>query len=80
MGKVEIPFQVQTYDRRSGMTEVLNYGGWMSGMQIDDDYFAPDPRTELQEFSYEEYVLRSRAGPVGPAPVLYKNLLHGEGE
>lgn len=76
-GEQKIPVQVKTFHRESAMTDVLNYAGWMVGIGIADSFFEPDPRIEIEPVGYAEYMERSRKGPVGPAPVLYKHLLHG---
>jgi outer membrane lipoprotein-sorting protein len=73
-----IPLRVETYDRASGTTGKVDYVNWLHNPAISDDFFKPDPRVRLDHFSYESYRKRLRLGPVGPAPVLYRHLLHGE--
>jgi outer membrane lipoprotein-sorting protein len=73
-----VPLRIETYDRESSTTGKIDYVNWMQNPLLDDDFFGPDPRVELERFGYEEYRKRIRRGPVGPAPVLYRHLLHGE--
>ncbi|MCG8590075.1 MAG: hypothetical protein MJE66_12360 [Proteobacteria bacterium] len=74
----ELPVRVETYSRRSGQTQKLDYVNWLSGLPLPAGFFEPDPRIELERVGYEDYVRRSRKEPVGPAPVLFGVLLHGE--
>jgi hypothetical protein len=70
---------VKTYDRETATTGKVDYVNWLHNPLVGDEFFAPDPRLKLQQFGYEEYRKRLRLGPIGPAPVLYRHLLHGEG-
>jgi hypothetical protein len=73
-----VPLRVQTYDRETGTTGKIDYVNWLHNPWLGDEFFTPDPRLKLQHFGYDEYRKRIRRGPVGPAPVLYRHLLHGE--
>ena len=48
------------------------------GEALDDAFFEPDPRVVLERLEYADYLARAPQGPVGPAPVLYRDLLHGD--
>ena len=74
-----VPLRVKTYDRETATTGKVDYVNWLHNPLVGDEFFAPDPRLKLQHFGYEEYRKRLRLGPIGPAPVLYRHLLHGEG-
>ena len=76
--KPSIPLRVQTYDRESATTGKVDYVNWLHNPLLADSFFAPSPSTRMEEFTYEEYRKRARKGPLGPAPVLYRHLLHGE--
>ena len=78
-GKPLIPLRVETYDRGSATTGTIDYVNWLQNPAIAESFFAPNPRIQIQKFSYAEYRKRIRRGPVGPAPVLYRHMLHGEG-
>lgn len=67
------------YRERSGTRSRRVYLRWVEGAW-PDSLFVPDPGVKLEEISYEEYLERSRKGPVGPAPPFYADLLHGERE
>jgi outer membrane lipoprotein-sorting protein len=75
-----IPLRIETYDRASATTGKLDYVNWLHNPSIPESFFAPDPRWQIEHFEYQAYRKRIRRGPVGPAPVLYRHLLHGEGQ
>jgi len=77
--KPPVPLSVQTYDRETATTGKVDYVNWLHNPMLADSFFAPNPRVKMERFSYEEYRKQSRRAPVGPAPVLYRHLLHGEG-
>lgn len=73
---LRIPLRVEIFDRESGSQRTTDYVNWQSDLAIPDAFFAPDPRSSLQEMDYTEYVRRSsEEGSVGPVPVLYTSLL-----
>ena len=74
-----VPLRIQTYDRESATTGTIEYVNWLHNPPLTDSFFAPNPRVRMKQLSYEEYRKKSRQAPVGPAPVLYRHLLHGEG-
>jgi len=78
-GKPTVPLRVETYDRDSATTGTIDYVNWLHNPVIADSFFAPNPRVQIEKLSYVEYRKRIRTGPVGPAPVLYRHMLHGEG-
>ena len=55
----------------------FNGFGRIADLELSDAFFEPDPRVKLERVEYADYVTRSQTGPVGPAPVLFSNLLHG---
>ncbi len=73
----QVPLKVETYDRATATNGQIDYLNWIHGPQIWDGFFAPDPRVELERISYEQYKQRAGHEPIGPAPVLYRQLLHG---
>jgi hypothetical protein len=73
-----VPLRVETYDRESATTGRVDYMNWLQGPLIDESFFMVDPRWRIEQISYKDYRKRIRKGPVGPAPVLYQHLLHGE--
>lgn len=75
-----VPLRIETYDRATAKSGKIDYVNWLQNPVIPDDFFAPDKRIRLEHMSYEAYRTRIVMGPVGPAPVLYRHLLHGEGE
>ena len=73
----QIPLRIQTYDRATATTGRVDYVNWLHGLPIWDEFFTPDPRIDLERISYEQYKQRAGRVPIGPAPVLYRQLLHG---
>ncbi len=78
--KPAIPLRIETYDRDSATTGKVDYLNWLHNPAIADSFFQPDSGWEIEELSYDEYRRRALRGPVGPAPVLYRHLLHGESD
>ncbi len=72
-----LPIQVETFDRKTGRTESVDYLNWLSDLPLPDAFFEPGPGVQLERLEYEEYRSRSRRERVGPAPPLYGHLLHG---
>ena len=72
-----LPLKLEVYNRARGLTATHSYLSWTHPPLLPDLFFEPDPRFEIEEVSYEAYVERSAAEPVGPAPVLLPALLHG---
>jgi hypothetical protein len=75
--KPMVPMRVETYDRKTAKEDIVDYVNWQLGLSISDEFFAPPPDVELEIFEYNEYVSTARQRPVGPAPPLYRQLLHG---
>ena len=76
----EVPrlvMRVETYDRDSSETESVEYVNWQYGLPIPDPFFQPGPGIRIRRMEYGKYVAAARKGPVGPAPPLYRYLLHG---
>jgi hypothetical protein len=72
-----LPLRIDQSDRSSGARVVTDYVDWLRELDLPDSFFEPDPRIQLERLEYQEYLERSAAGPVGPAPVLFSDLLHG---
>ncbi len=72
-----LPIHSQQYARSSHRRVEARYLDWAQGFQASDAFFAPDPRFELERIEYDVYLARSLRTQVGPAPVLYRDLLHG---
>jgi hypothetical protein len=73
-----LPFRVETFVRKSGAEGTLEYSGWQRGLEIDDSFFEPPSSISLESVSYDEYTHRVGKEPIGPAPVYYRDLLHGK--
>jgi hypothetical protein len=72
-----LPIRIDSTDRDSGVHIVTDYVDWLSEIELPPAFFEPDPRIQFERIEYDEYVQRSSQGPVGPAPVLFGDLLHG---
>lgn len=77
---LQLPLRLETFERRSGRSGVLDWVSWMPGLVIPDDFFKPPDKLELHRFDgYEEYIERIREGPIPPTPPLFHHLLHQRG-
>jgi hypothetical protein len=72
-----LPIRIDSTDRDSGVHVVTDYVDWLSEMNLPPAFFEPDPRIQVERLEYEEYRQRASQGRVGPAPVLFSDLLHG---
>ncbi len=72
-----LPFRVETFVRKSGAEGTLEYSGWQRGIEIEDSFFVPPTSIRFENVTYDEYTLRVGKEPIGPAPVYYRDLLHG---
>jgi hypothetical protein len=75
-----LPVRVESFIRSTGENTVLEYSGWNRGLPIADSFFVIPSAVKFEQVTYQQYLERSRKGPVGPAPVFYGNLLHGQRE
>jgi len=76
--KRKLPVRVEFSRRDTGAKSTTDYIDWIADLELSDPFFEPDPRVELERVEYADYVKRSQSGSiVGPAPVLFSNLLHG---
>ncbi len=77
-GDPVLPIRTEVWNRSRGTTFATDYLGWQSGLHISDSFFEPDPGIDIQSFDFEEYFERAaRAGPAGPVPILYSDLIRG---
>jgi hypothetical protein len=74
-----LPIESIYRDRSSGAANRRVYLRWVEA-NFPADFFAPPRDVKLEVLSYDEYVTRSKQGPVGPAPPFYSDLLHGTRE
>jgi hypothetical protein len=72
-----LPRRFEQFDRSSGRRAEVRYIDWLHGFEVPDAFFEPDPRFSLERIEYEEYLDRAGRGPLGPAPVFFRDLLHG---
>jgi hypothetical protein len=73
-----VPVRAEEFDRVRGATVQVRFLDWSRGFPVADAFFEPDPRVAIERVEYADYLARAPKGPVGPAPVLYRDLLHGE--
>lgn len=72
-----LPLLVKVWRRKSGKEAVTRYVDWTAGLKLSDQFFEPGPAVEIQHLSYDEYVSRAATERIGPAPPLFRDLLHG---
>ena len=75
--QARLPLQLRVWRRKSGKEAVTRYLDWVSGIEIPDDFFEPDSAVKLEQVSHEDYVRRAGEEQIGPAPPLFRGLLHG---
>ena len=73
-----LPVRVETFLRSSAAKGVLEYSGWQRDMEIADSYFVPAATVNFERLTYREYTERAGHEYIGPAPVYYRDLLHGK--
>lgn len=72
-----LPVRIDSTDRNSGAHIITDYVDWLSGFQTPEAFFEPDPRVQLERIEYDEYMERASRERLGPAPILFGDLLHG---
>ena len=72
-----VPVRAEEFDRARSATVQIRFLDWSRGFPVADAFFEPDPRIAIERVEYADYLARAPRGPVGPAPVLYRDLLHG---
>lgn len=72
-----LPIRIDSTDRESGVHIVTDYVDWLSALDLPPAFFEPDPRVQIERLEYDQYRQRTAEGRVGPAPVLFSDLLHG---
>lgn len=73
-----LPVRIEMFERSSGKTGVLEYSGWQRDLNIDDSFFVPPTGVTFERVSYAQYTARVGREAIGPAPVYYRHLLHGD--
>ena len=76
--KLHLPMRIDGFARSSGKHVRSDYVDWSRSIDLPDSFFEPDPGMEIERIEYDDYVKRAAEGPVGPAPVLFRDLLHGK--
>ena len=72
-----LPLQVRIWRRRSSKEALTRYLDWTSGLAIPDDFFEPGSAVTLEHVTYDDYVRRAAEEQIGPAPPIFRELLHG---
>ena len=73
---LRLPLRLEIYNRATTRLSAIDYINWQRGLPIEDAFFTPDPRMELETLDYATYARRTATeGAVGPVPVLYGQLL-----
>jgi outer membrane lipoprotein-sorting protein len=72
-----VPIRAETFVRGSSQTLIFDYSNWGFDLEIPASFFALPSDVEVVRFGYAEFEKRSAKEPVGVAPILYPDLLHG---
>jgi hypothetical protein len=75
--EARLPLLLRVWRRQSGKEAVTRYLDWVPGVALSDDFFQPDPRVALEQLTYDDFVRRAGKEEIGPAPPLFRELLHG---
>lgn len=85
-GKIEVcvakeeprlPLVRRNWVSATGNRAETRYLEWVRNLAVVPNFFEPDPRITIEAMTYEEFRTRVAAKEtVGPAPVLYPELLH----
>jgi hypothetical protein len=76
--KLRLPVRVVVFRRDTGRTMTTDFINWLTGLAIDDGFFAPAQGVALERLDFQSYLQRTSSGEaVGPVPVLYTDLLVG---
>lgn len=76
-GEPSVPLRVETFVRGGAQTVKIDYSSWGFNLEMPDAFFERPGDVEVERLSYDDYVAKSAEGPVGPAPILYPDMLHG---
>jgi len=72
-----VPIRAETFVRGSSQTLTFDYSNWGFDLEIPASLFALPSDVEVVRFGYAEFEKQSAKEPVGVAPILYPDLLHG---
>ncbi len=76
----ELPVYIVSWDRKSKREGRTSYMNWIRSLEIDPQFFEAPSGPGIQVYTYEAFVKASAEGSIGPAPVIYPHLLHGDRE
>ncbi|MFO0690715.1 MAG: hypothetical protein U0900_18590 [Myxococcota bacterium] len=76
-GEPSVPLRVETFVRGGSQTVKIDYSSWGFNLEMPDAFFELPDGLEVERLSYEAFTKKSAEGPVGPAPILYPDMLHG---
>lgn len=78
LSEPRLPVRITIFTRSSGQTQTTDYINWLRNLTIEDFFFEPDPGVDIRYYEFEDFMERTaKWGPVGPIPVLFYDLLHG---
>ncbi len=72
-----VPLRAETFVRGSSDTITFEYSNWVFDLEIPEEFFETPSDIDVERLDYDEYEEKSAKGPVGPAPILYPDMLHG---
>lgn len=75
-----VPLRVENFVRGSSQTIETVYSQWGIGLEMPDAFFQLPPGTEVERYSYADFMKAIADGRRDPADILYPDLLHGPRE
>jgi outer membrane lipoprotein-sorting protein len=72
-----VPIRAETFVRGSSQTLTFDYSNWGFDLEIPASFFALPSEVAVERYGYAAFEKKTALEPVGPAPILYPDLLHG---
>ena len=72
-----VPLRAETFVRGSSQTLIFDYSNWAFDLEIPASFFAIASDVTVERYGYAEFEKKSLKESLGPAPILYPDLLHG---
>ncbi len=72
-----VPIRAETFVRGSSQTLIFDYSNWGFDLEIPASFFTLPSDVAVERLGYAAFGKKAAQDSVGPAPILYPDLLHG---
>ena len=72
-----VPIRAETFVRGSSQTLTFDYSNWGFDLEMPASFFALPSDAVVERYGYAAFEKKTAKEPLGPAPILYPDLLHG---